>query len=352
MNVKGKKIVVGMSGGVDSTISLILLKKQGWQTIGATIELPKWEKQANEKAIKKAKKICKKLNVSHFTIPAKKDFKNHIVSYFLKELKNNRTPNPCIICNRDIKFQKLFEFAKKKGIKYVATGHYAKIKLNSKTKKYELLKAKDNKKDQTYFLALLPQKWLKYIVFPLDDYTKKQVYQIATQMGLKKLVRTGESQDFCFLKNKSLPLFLEKTLGRNIGGIIDDKGNILGKHYGTYFYTIGQRKGIGLNKGPYFVKEKNKKKNLVVVTKDKTKISKKEIFLKPFNLISGKTITKKISIKAKIRYSHESAAATLFPLNKAGELKIVFSKPQIAITPGQFCVFYKENTCLGAGMIN
>lgn len=345
---ENKKIVVGLSGGVDSAVVLALLEKQGWAPVGVFLKLPNWP----EVALESAQKVCEKIGAQYFIIDAQKEFKKQVVDYFLKEVRQGRTPNPCVICNRYLKFKKLFEFAEKKRIKYVATGHYADKSFNEKTNKYELLIAEDEEKDQTYYLAFLTQKQLKNIIFPLARYNKEEIFKLASEFNIKDMVQKKPSQDFCYLGGKSLSGFLEKELGENSGKIKDEQGNVLGEHQGAHFFTIGQRSGLGLSGGPYFVKKLDKKNNLVIVTKNKKGVSQKEIFLYPFNFISGKAPQKAISIKAKIRYQYPSALATLFPPNKKKRLKIIFNKPQIAVTPGQFCVFYQKNVCLGAGAIN
>lgn len=345
-------MVVGMSGGIDSSMSLVLLKTLGYEPIGLTLKLPTWQKnQSSESATKTAKAICQKAGAPHFVLDVQREFKKEVVDYFIKELRVGRTPNPCVICNPYLKFKKLFEFAAKKRISLVATGHYAKTRLNKKVGEYELLKAKDKKKDQSYYLSFLTQEYLRNIIFPLGNYTKEKVYEMAGERGFKILLERKQSQDFCFLGNNRLTEFLEKELGEKPGKIIDEKGIILGKHQGVWFYTIGQRKGINLSGGPYFVKELNKKKNLVVVTKNKKGLFQKEIFLFPSNFISGKAPKKKIKTTAKTRYQQKSSEAILFP-PESKKLKVVFSKPRLAIAPGQFCVFYNRDICLGAGVIN
>jgi tRNA-specific 2-thiouridylase len=292
------------------------------------------------------------------------------------------------VCNRQLKFSKLFEFAKKQGIKYVATGHYARLrpagfcgqvrrsigegKPRLPKQKYQLLRPKDKSKDQTYFLSFLPQKWLSRIIFPLGDYTKKEVYQIAKENGLPFFNQKEQSQDFCFVAGKSLPCFLEKKIGQKPGKIIDAKGQVIGKHQGLHFYTIGQRKGLNIPGGPYFVASLDRKRNLLIVARNRKEVAKKEVILGPFNFISGQPPKRKIIVRAKTRYNQPASKAILYPPKKGkppdlfrsgGKLKIVFDKAQFAITPGQFSVFYlptkvggtktgQKDICLGAGVIN
>jgi len=354
-----KKIVVGMSGGVDSSMALILLKKQGWQVFGVSLKYDVWRNKknllkenvcCNAESFKIAKNVCAKLGVPYYIFDVSLEFKKQVINYFIQELKNNRTPNPCIICNRYLKFKKLFEWAKQHGIQYVATGHYAQIKKNSQTKKYELIKSKDKTKDQTYSLCFLPQEWLKNIVFPLGEYTKQEVYKMAEKYGFKFFLKMKQSQDFCFVANKCLNCFLSKEIGKKSGNIKDSQGNFLGKHNGLHFYTIGQRKGINLSNGPYFVKKFNNKKNELIITKNQKELFEKNVLLSPFNLINKKILKNKLKIMAKIRYQQPLATAILFPVSKE-KIKLIFDKPQRAITSGQFAVFYKGDVCLGGGKI-
>ncbi|MBN2454359.1 tRNA 2-thiouridine(34) synthase MnmA [Candidatus Woesearchaeota archaeon] len=323
----GKKIALGLSGGVDSAAAAILLKKAGWQPVGVYLKL-------GHGSSRSARGICKKLGIPFCEYDVSGDFKKEVIGYFLSELRKARTPNPCAMCNRRLKFLKLFEFAKKKGIDYVATGHYAKIRNG------ELLMPKDLKKDQTYGLCFLKKEWLKKIVFPLGNYTKGEVYKIAKGLGIMK---SEESQDLCFADN--VPEYIEDNLGRKPGLIKDGEGRTLGRHEGLHFYTIGQKKGLNLP-GSYYVKEFDVKNNQLIVTKNKNEISRKEIVLYPFNLLSA--VRAKERVMAKVRYRQELSSATL---QKGKKLKVVFNKPQYSVTPGQFCVFYKGNVCLGGGAI-
>lgn len=351
-NIPKQKIIVGMSGGIDSSITAFLLKKQGWQPIGVSLNLPQWR---GKKTFTSVKKICQRLNIPYYLIDCQKDFKDKVVDYFIKELKKGQTPNPCVVCNRYLKFSKLIEFAQTKKINYVATGHYARIKKVSKFKSLkvqtrQLLQAKDKTKDQTYNLCFLTQKQLQHLVFPLGNYTKKEVYKLAKKQGFDFLIKQKQSQDFCYVNNKLLAEFLAKKLGKQIGNIVDGKGNILGQHEGLHFYTIGQRKDLRINNGPWFVKSFNKKKNILIVTKNEKEITQKEIYLSPFNFLSGKLANKPIKIMAKIRYRQPLSKAILYPV-KNNQLKLIFDQPQRAVTPGQFCVFYSKEICLGGGRI-
>lgn len=360
LNDKAKKIVVGLSGGIDSSMSLVLLKKQGWKPIGVSL---KFLKQKNNKKtlqessnykfnqFKDAETVCKKLKIPYHTFDVSSEFKQKVIKYFLSEIKKNRTPNPCIICNRYLKFKKLFEWAERHNIKYVATGHYARIKKNINTQKYELIRAKDKQKDQTYTLSLLPQKWLGRIIFPLGNHTKSEIFEMAKDEGFNFYLKRKQSQDLCFITSKSINHFIEKEIGKNEGIIKDSFGNVLGKHNGIYFYTLGQRKGINLSGGPYFVAGFDLKKNILIVTREKKDLLSKEATLSPFHFISGdKIIEKKLTVQTKIRSQHNPVKAILEQISHT-QIKITFNKPQKSVTPGQFAVFYKRNSCLGNGRI-
>jgi len=339
-----KKIVVGISGGIDSATALFLLKKQGWEVTAVHLDIPVWKKEKNIKV----KKIADFFDIPFFQLKKKKQFLDKVVSYFIEEYQKGFTPNPCIICNHYFKIKQLLDFAQKKGINKIATGHYVQTKGKDKI---ELLKGIDEKKDQSYNLCLLNQKQLKSLVFPLGKYTKKQVLKIAGRTGLSSIIKQKPSQDFCYLANSSVKKFLKEKLGTKTGKIVNQKGEVLGRHHGLHFYTIGQRRSLNLNHhGPFFVKGFDLKKNQLIVTKQQKDLFTKQAILKPVHFIDSRRIKNKIKVEAKIRYRHPQAKAILMPEEK-NNLKIIFNKPQRAITPGQFAVFYQQKVCLGGGRI-
>ncbi|MFH0814865.1 MAG: tRNA 2-thiouridine(34) synthase MnmA [Candidatus Falkowbacteria bacterium] len=376
--VQKKQIVVGVSGGVDSSVALILLKQQGWQPIAVTLQLPIWQNKCNslcenvcctKEARVRSKKICKKFNIPYFIIDARKDFNKKVVAYFIAAWTAGRTPNPCIVCNRELKFKYLFDFAKKHKIAFVATGHYAK------TKNGKLYLAKDSAKDQTYSLSFLKKEWLKNIIFPLANLTKKEVYKIAKKNGLnfyEKInhhtnhvgVVVKQSQDFCFVSGKALPEFLKTTIpgrvprpraGRSGAGLFKTLNNeTIGKHNGMFLFTIGQRKGINIPhpavggaSGPWYVVRINAAKNIVYVSHDQRDLLNKTMQIKNPNWLVN--IHLPLRAKVKIRSTHKPALATIS--KKANKYIVVFDQKQRAVTPGQFAVFYKSKQVLGAARI-
>ena len=308
-----------------------------------------------------ARRICKRIGAEHHIVDVSKEFKKEVIDYFIRELKANRTPSPCVFCNPKVKFRELFKFAEKVGAEFVATGHYARVEPSPKSEGSTLLlKAKDEEKDQTYSLSFLTQKDLARIIFPLGDLTKDQVYEIAKkQKGFEIFEKRKQSQDFCFISKGSIPRFLEKEIGINEGLIMNTSRKVVGTHRGLHFYTIGQRRGIGIaglrlqdkkaETRPYYVAAKDEDTNTLFVSRNRSQFAKSEIMLKPYNLISEESIKKPIKVTAKLRSTAMLKGANL---SRCGDsLSLKFSQKQQFVTPGQVAVFYDGQVCLGGGCI-
>ncbi len=323
-----------MSGGVDSAVTTQLLKNRGYNVIGVFMRM---HKNSNPDD---AKIVAKKLKIPFKIIDVQKEFQKKVIDYFVNEYKKGNTPNPCVVCNKYIKFKFLIDKAIEIGADYVATGHYAKIKfVNSKPICYSLMTAKDKQKDQSYFLWILKQKQLSKILFPLGDYTKEQIRGLAKKFKLP-VFNKPESQDVCF----TMPCRSPDEIGTKAGNIITTDGKIVGEHKELMFYTIGQRKGIEIGGiGPFYVVKKDFKKNTLIVSKNKKDLTRKQMFVKNINWTSGKSYSGKCQVKIR---STAKMAEGIIKRNK-----VIFDKPQRAITPGQSAVFYKGNELIGGGII-
>jgi tRNA-specific 2-thiouridylase len=344
-----EKVICAMSGGIDSGVACFLLKENGYDVIGVFLDLIDSKEFARARV--RAEKICKKLDVPFMALDVRKEFQKKIIDNFIKEIKQGRTPNPCVLCNKEIKIDLLLKKLKalKIDFDFVATGHYARLRQKSRNRGYDLLKAKDKGKDQSYFLWMLKQKELNKVLFPIGDYTKQKIKKIAEKIGISRFSKK-ESQDICFV-GKDINDFLKKYIELKPGKIINQNGEILSKHQGLHFYTIGQRKSIGLSGGPYYVLDKDIKKNILIVSKNEKDLDKSEVLIKSVNWISGNRPKLSLRVKAKIRYHHEPAFGILKYQSHSKNYKFVFDKPQRAITPGQSVVFYNDANLLGGGII-
>ncbi len=336
-----------MSGGVDSSVAAALLKRAGFSVKGVHMKLNDFSSAAE----KRARLVARILKIPFYVFNFEKEFKKRIVDYFLKECKAGRTPNPCVACNKEIKFGLLLEKARTLNADYIATGHYVrkqKTKNRKKEIEFKLLKGKDKEKDQSYFLWRLNQKQVKRILFPVGSYKKEEVRKLAKKFKLP-VFDAPESQEICFIPD-SIEKFLKNHIKEKSGKIVNKEGGILGEHRGLWFYTIGQRKGIGLPEGPFYVLDKNLEKNILIVTKNEKDLSKKELLVKNVSWVSDKAPKLPLKIKAKIRYRHKAVPAKIYKM-RGTRYKIQFEQFQRAITPGQSVVFFQNQELLGGGII-
>ena len=349
--MENKKVLLGMSGGVDSSVSALLLKKEGYEPLGITLELFAGSSCCNINTYIDAKNVCKTIGIPHFTYNCKEQFKDYVINDFIDCYANCRTPNPCIECNKYMKFGIMWEKAKELGCNYIATGHYAKTEYSEKYGRWVLKKSQAGKKDQSYVLWNIPKELIEHVLFPLADFTdKEQIREIARENDLK-VANKPDSEDICFVPDGNYKKFLETNSGikPKKGNIVNSKGEILGKHTGLYNYTIGQRKGLGISyKVPLFVLGFNKAKNEVIVGEEK-ELYKKEITVTDINLLLVDKIEETMEVDVKTRYSSKVAKAKI---EQDGEnIKVTFDEPQRAITPGQSAVFYVGDIVLGGGKI-
>lgn len=344
-----KSVIVGMSGGVDSSVSAAILKNGGYEVVGVTMKL--WYGEQDEgccsfSAADDAKAVADRLGIKHYVLDLRDDFKKYVTDYFVNEYKNGRTPNPCVACNKHIKFSALSEFADKLGIDYMATGHYARVE--NKNGRFLLMRPEDRRKDQTYFLYNMTQRHLSRTLFPLYGITKSETRRIAAQIGLS-VSEKPDSQDICFVPGGDYAAFLKNSgVKSKQGNYVDIDGNILGVHRGITNYTIGQRKGLGiaLNK-PMYVTEIRPQTDEVVLGSEamlKTSLNATDI-----NLISIEKIERPFKCTAKIRYNAPDVSCTVLP-NSNG-FCVEFDEPQKSVTPGQMVVLYDDNTVIGGGTI-
>lgn len=349
--MENKKVLLGMSGGVDSSVSALLLQKQGYEVIGATLELFTKNNNCDKNTYVDVKNICEALGIPHYIYNCKQQFKEHVIQDFINCYSICKTPNPCIECNRYMKFGVMWEKAKELGCNYIATGHYAKTEYSEKYNRWVLKKSSAGKKDQSYVLWNIPKELIEHILFPLSDFhEKEEIRQIARESGLK-VADKPDSEDICFIPDGNYKEFLEKNsnLKPQEGNIVSSKGEILGKHKGLYYYTIGQRKGLGISyKVPLFVIGFNQAKNEVIVGEE-NELYKKEIAVGNINLLLVDEIKEQMEVEVKTRYSSKVAKAKI--TQKGNQIDVIFEEPQRAITPGQSAVFYIGDIVLGGGKI-
>lgn len=357
-----KRVLMAMSGGIDSSISALLLLEQGFELVGATFRTFDYIKEscmAREKgccsveSIFEAKKFAESLGIEHHILDFRQIFKNYVITNFIEEYQNGRTPNPCVLCNSHIKWGELLTAAEKFKCDYIATGHYAQI---AKHNKHIYLKtAVDTHKDQTYFLWMLTEENLKHTIFPLGKYSKQEIRKIALNHHFEQLAKKSESQEICFIPNNDYRTFLEEQ-GCKVqqGNFTDNNGNIIGQHNGYYNYTIGQRKGLGIAFGsPKYVTKINAQNNEITLGDYEDLYCKKLIATK-VQIRDRAWIENSPEILARIRYKSPATSATLLLDNNfetTQKAYIYFNEPVWGVTPGQSVVFYKQGLIIGGGVI-
>ncbi|MCD7856138.1 MAG: tRNA 2-thiouridine(34) synthase MnmA [Clostridiales bacterium] len=354
-----KTAAVGMSGGVDSSVCAYLLKEAGYDVIGVTMQI--WQDETQDEiqdnggccglsAVEDARAVCGRLGIPHYVLNFKSEFKKYVIDYFTAEYLKGRTPNPCIACNRYVKWQALLNRAVAVGADYIATGHYAKVGIYPKTGRYSLHLANTSTKDQTYALYSLTQEQLSRTLMPVGEYDKNQIREIAEKIGLA-VANKPDSQDICFVPDGDYGRFIRENTEAEIpeGNFVSPEGEILGRHKGITNYTLGQRKGFGLSfKTRMYITEIRPETNEIVLDQN-AKLFKSLVEIDDFNFMGIEDITEPLRVQGKLRYSQKASPCTI--CKKGDKIIAEFDEPQRAPTPGQAAVFYDEGYILGGGTI-
>lgn len=357
--MKKTKVVVGMSGGVDSSVAAYLLKEQGHDVIGVTMQI--WQDEAPElqaeqggccglSAVDDAKRVAEQLDIPYYVMNFKVPFQEKVIDYFISEYEAGRTPNPCIACNRYVKWESLLQRSLEIGADYIATGHYARI-MRLENGRYTLMKSVTEEKDQTYALYNLTQRQLARTWMPIGEYSKSEVRTIAEKAGLA-IANKPDSQDICFVPNGQYGEFIRHHSRQPMpeGNFVDTEGNVLGRHRGIVHYTVGQRKGLGISADDrLYVLEIRKDTNEVVLGTD-AELWTRRVLVRDFQLMSMDNLSGELPVTAKIRYNHKGAKAILRQTSDR-KIECIFEEPQRAPTPGQALVCYEQNRVVGGGII-
>ncbi|MFC1927519.1 tRNA 2-thiouridine(34) synthase MnmA [Chloroflexota bacterium] len=339
-----KKVAVALSGGADSAVAALLLKEAPYEVIGMHMRL--WDSSSFDDQAHRAESICRILDIHYHQVDLREGFDSCVVDYFCREYQQGRTPNPCVACNQHMKFGLLLEKALSLGADHLATGHYARVEYSRDG--YCLLKAKDARRDQSYFLYTLTQEKLGRVLFPLGEHSKDEVRQMAKRAGLP--IAAKSSQDICFISQKNYGVFLSQRFDTLPGDVIDTQGKKLGQHRGIAFCTIGQRHGLGLASGKrLYVIRIEPERNRIVLGHE-NELYSQGLTARELNWISGMAPREPPTVRAKIRYKSKEAEATLFFRNNS--VDVHFVQPQKAVTPGQAVVFYNVGEVLGGGIID
>lgn len=354
-----KKVMLGMSGGVDSSVAAAILKKEGYEVTGVTMKI--WPEQSGTvqpeggccslSAVEDARRVAFQLDIPYYVLNFQDIFERKVIDYFVAEYQRGRTPNPCIACNRFIKFDALLRKAVSMGIDHIATGHYARIEKDVSTGRFLLKKSVTEKKDQTYVLYNMTQEQLARTLMPIGDYDKETVRKIASELGFD-VANKPDSQEICFIPDNNYGGFIASRMDKPAapGKFVDTKGNVLGEHRGIVYYTVGQRKGLGLSFGkPMYVVRIDAVNNTVILGEAGSEYSM-GLIASDLNWIAFDKLESPVPVRAKVRYSAKEAEAKITPLD-GGRLRVDFSVPQRAITPGQSVVFYDKDIVLGGGCI-